>query len=232
MKIKKWLEYITEQVDWYVSGSGGVNTNTLPYKTLTDPSLSMDAWDRQKSQLLQAKDQMRWVLQTTFGDANQMINCGGDLEKMVINRIIKNVDGLTLNIHLTFEIDGVEYWARIEGYNSFNPKLIDEYSPQIPDKIIKQRFIATIFKFIDIFFKPEPGKWKALTEVRLINDWNMETIIKPGTIVQIGRNWIEQGNPSLEVFCKDKLYYIQGLDYYWVRWRFEELVEGKVKKLS
>lgn len=232
--IKKWNEFILEQVDWYVGGAGGVNTNTLPQKTLTDPSLSMDAWDRQQSLLLQAKDQMRWVLQTTFGDPNQIAMIGGDLEKLVINRIFKNPDEITITIHLTFEIDGEEFWGRIEGYNSFQPKLIDEYSGRILDKIVKQRFIGTIFKFIDIFFTPEQAEWKVIADnVRIINEWNMETFIKKGTIVKLGRSWKENGQSIVEVYWKNKTYFIQGLDYFWIRWRMEPIeIKKEIQKIK
>lgn len=165
-----------------------------------------------------------------YKDSNPFLEDINLYKNIKILRLFEN-NSLKLDVFLSFEYDGNEYFGAFKNFNGFaRPKFESEifFDPELQyrfDGQYKLKLSNFFYKKLEKWFIPGKGLYKNLKEMNKVKD-NMGKLyeMQSNQVVEVlGYNMTPDNKPYIIIKHKDKTYHVEGNDYYYFKWRFEKL---------
>jgi hypothetical protein len=168
-----------------------------------------------------------------YKDANAFLEDINLYKNIKILRMFEN-NNLKLDIFLSFEYDGDEFFGAFRNFNGLvRPKLESElfYEPEYQyrfDGEYKLKLGNFFYKKLEKWFIPEKGFYKNQKNENRIKD-NMGKLYEmkaDQTVEVLGYNMSSDNKPYVIIKVQDTTYHVENNDYYFFKWRFEKLNEN------
>jgi hypothetical protein len=230
MKIKRFKEYerINELSEFNLQR---MVPDTAPNAiwSVDNPQLSHDAYDNKQSAINNALAKVNDILfklsrTSTLSRLRSAIALEDqDLQSLKILRILKN-DNMNYDVYITFSIEDMEYWGVVYDILSNNVDVESEVFKSL-DLIQSKEWIirikGTIIKHIKNWMKPEPGRYKVLTNE--VTCYSKET----GKMLRMNKDMIinvvkSYGN-EISVEYRNDYYRLVNDNFVYFNWWFEKV---------
>jgi hypothetical protein len=168
-----------------------------------------------------------------YKDTNAFLEDINLYKNIKILRMFEN-NNLKLDIFLSFEYDGDEFFGAFRNFNGLvRPKLESElfYEPEYQyrfDGEYKLKLGNFFYKKLEKWFIPEKGFYKNQKNENRIKD-NMGKLYEmkaDQTVEVLGYNMSSDNKPYVIIKVQDTTYHVENNDYYFFKWRFEKLNEN------
>lgn len=237
--IKEGSEFLQYQFGIEPMGTQGGGGQ---YAFAQDPSLSYynyqdspytDFYARQSglvANLNQMMKNIRGQSGMIYKDTNAFLEDINLYKNIKILRIFEN-NNLKLDVFLSFEYDGNEYFGAFKNFNGLaRPKFESEvfYEPEYQyrfDNEYKLKIGNFFYKKLEKWFIPEKGIYKNLKPDNKVKD-NMGKLyeMKNDQVVEVlGYNINSDNKPYIIIKVNNNTYHVENNDYYYFKWRFEKI---------
>ena len=167
-----------------------------------------------------------------YKDMNPFLEDINLFKNIKILRMFEN-NNLKLDVFLSFEYDGNEYFGAFRNFNGLSrPKLESElyYEPEYQYRFnneYKLKLGNFFYKKLEKWYIPEKGFYKNLKPDNRVKDsmGKLYEMKSEQTIEVLGYNMTADNKPYVIIKSQDKTYHVEGNDYYYFKWRFEKLNE-------
>lgn len=235
MKIKKFKNFQLNEGQQQAWGGGPFNgasatglTGGAPQQP-NDPQLTTDAFDRMKSNTMNAQYRLAQITQNVFKTGG--INKAAEtmkLDKLKVLGIQKNSSG-GIDLLIEFKFDDYEEvsfgkFTNWGAYNniSFKSNFLGQST------VFNKKIEAIIKKALQKWFQPEIGEYRLIYPMVRIYD-NMGTVyeLKEGARVKVMNVQLENEKPMIHMKVGKNWRYLTDLDYWFFNWWFEKIPEKK-----
>lgn len=241
---KHFLIKEDSEFNQYQFGGGVTNPLGPGYGFAVDPKLSIygsqdspyvDQYARSVGITNTLTNVLSFIKSDLFGNKPKFDYFLEDLDffkNLKILRIYRNANN-NLNIYISFDLRNEEFFGVFKDYNySHNkPKLYSDLFTDMRFRYINQDYILKLqnyfYHILKKWFIPNPGFYTVLKDNLIVKDeMGKEIPIKIGSILKIKRyDENNNGEPYVILFFNDKKYFINGNDYYFIKYWLEPYLE-------
>jgi hypothetical protein len=178
-------------------------------------------------------------------DISRILNSMGGIiaKSMSIDMFIEEIDEYTnfkilrifvndknlIDIYLSFEFQGEEYFAKYKDFNGLNkpPKITSDLFTDIKYRHIDREYYLKlnnyIYKIVYNWFIPDKGFYKNLKkDLNIRSNMGENVFLKEGATIRIlGYDIDNDGNPYLVLMYKDEKYTIEKNNFYFFKYWFD-----------
>lgn len=193
---------------------------------IADPHLSYNApfraIDLGKEALLRFNAVMNSIMMdnTLYNSKTGMVKDIERISDLCIQRVI-NVDGVNIDIFISFKYDTTEYYGVIRKYNSFKPKFESELYHNLSFTIEQKIKIEGIMiKAINSFLMIHKGLFITIKEIEVKNKNTGNILVLPkNSKVEI----LNSTDNEIFILYKSNQYVVNGITYYYLNYYLNEL---------
>ena len=243
MRLLKFDEFIFESSEFNQYQMGNENPFGSGYGFAMDPQLSIysddnrpyvDSYSRSAGTTNKLMQMGQNAGKDLFGDQrfskknDIFLEDSTEYKNMKIQRMIEN-QNLKLDVFVSFEFNGDEYFGCFKDFNGFNipaftcPELLIESKYPYIDREYFLKLNNFFYKKLTKWFKPEPGLYiNEKQDNPIKDDMGRYLFLRKGKIVEVLEvNEDENNDMYITLRIKDKKFIIEKNNYYWFQWRFK-----------
>lgn len=215
------------------SGSGVNKDTTQP----NDPSMTTDAWDRHKNNIMNAQNRLGDVLRSIFDTTPSQFIGAKDLdlklENLKINRMYRNnTGGVDIYLEYVFEhdVDTLHNGVFRNWGSNYKPKFTSKLTESNLDKMANIKITGLMKHTLEKWFQPAKGEYVLLNDsVDVWTDLGTKYSLQQGDRVTIEQIELTSDRPVMHLTREHKHYKLRNLDFWYFNWWFEPVKKANLK---